>query len=128
MFWNRDYSTFTDMDKLRQENDKLRQENTDLSVANAELQSKVDALQLQIEEMQKQAQAEAATASMLIDFTNIDVFSVERNVRDNLPNTIIGYWVTDKDGVKSNAEWFLFCSNETHEKIVTAFKKHIAEK
>lgn len=121
MFWNRDYSAFTDMDKLRQE-------NTDLSVANAELQSKVDELQLQIEKMQKQAQAEAATASMLIDFTNIDVFSVERNVRDNMPNTIIGYWVTDKDGVKSNAEWFLFCSNETHEKIVTAFKKHIAEK
>ena len=121
MFWNRDYSEFADLDELRQE-------NTNLSVANAELQSKVDALQLQIEEMRKQAQAEAATASMLIDFTNIDVFSVEHNVRDNMPNTIIGYWVTDKDGVKSNAEWFLFCSNETHEKIVTAFKKHIAEK
>ena len=121
MFWNRDYSKFTDAAKLRQE-------NVNLSVANTELQTKVDDLQLELDNLKKKISAEAATASMIIDFNNIDVFSVERNVKDGVAITIIGHWLLDKDGVKNSAEWVLYCSPETHEKIVAEFKKNSGKK
>ena len=66
---------------------------------------------------------------IVIDFDNMDVFSIERNVTDGVGHTILGYWLEDQYGSKSNHEWFLFCSDETHEKLVSEFKKHIkAEK
>lgn len=121
MFWNRDYSDFT-------EAAKLRQENVNLSVANDELQIRNDQLQADLDALKKKIATEAASASMVIDFTNIDVFSIERNVNDNVAYTTIGHWKTKNDGVKSSAEWVLYCSPETHEKIVEEFKKNSSKK
>lgn len=121
MFWNRDYSIFT-------EASKLRQENVNLSVANDELQRRVDSLQSELDQLKKKVFADAAAASMVVDFSNIDAFSVERNVKKGVAQTIIGHWLVDKDGVKSSGEWLLYCSAETHEKIVEEFKKRVASK
>ncbi len=121
MFWNRNYSVFSDAAKLRQENASLILKNDALAL-------KVDALQTELENLQKRIREEASTASMLLDFNNIDVFSIERNVKEDVAITIIGHWLLDKDGVKSSAEWVLYCNAETHEKLVADFNKKLQTK
>ncbi len=121
MFWNNVYSGFTNSAKLRQENNAL-------SIANAELQSKVDALNLQMEEINAATLKAASLTSMVVDFSNIDAFSIERNVSDDVPHTVIGYWLADGTGVKSLHEWYLGCSEETHERLVSEFKEYVKAK
>ncbi len=116
MFWSKDVS-------------RLERKNGELELEVINLKNQIEALNLQIEENQKKAKADAAVATMVIDFDNMDIFSIERNVSDGVGHTIIGYWLVDQYGAKSNQEWFLFCSVETHEKLVSEFKKHMkAEK
>ena len=112
MFWLKDVS-------------RLERKNGELELEVVNLKNQIEALNLQIEENQKKAQTAASVSSMLVDFSNIDVFSIERNASGGVTHTIIGYWVADKDGVKSNQEWFLYCNDETHEKLISEFKKHI---
>lgn len=109
MFWNSD-------------REKLNRENVDLSVKNSQLERRIEELEAELDTLKKGIESEAAVASMEINFANMDVFSIERNVSDNKPVTVIGYWLTDKDGVKSSGEWYLFCSPSTHEKLVEEFK------
>ena len=108
--------------------DKLNRENVELSVKNSQLERRIEALEAEIETLKKNVESDASVASMEINFDNMDVFSIERNVSDNKPVTVIGYWLTDKDGVKSNSEWYLFCSAETHEKLVEKFKAEFQAK
>jgi hypothetical protein len=115
MFWSEDVA-------------RLERKNVELELEVVNLKNQLEALNLQIEENLKKTQAAASISTMAVDFSNIDAFSIERNTSYGLACTIIGYWVEDKDGVKANQEWFLFCSDETHEKIVSEFKKHIAKK
>lgn len=71
------------------------------------------------------------SASFEFDFSAVKVFSVERNIKDNLPCTIIGYLLpepvtitegeyTTKDVVR---EWYLYCDDKQHESIVKAFRE-----
>lgn len=64
------------------------------------------------------------------DFNAVKVFSVERNFKDNMPCTIIGYLLPEpvvftegetstKDVVR---EWYLYCDSAQHEKIIEQFK------
>lgn len=63
------------------------------------------------------------------DFKAVKAFSIERNIHNNLPVTIIGYFlpearVIENDGVVTNdivREWYLYCSQEQHEKLVEQF-------
>ena len=70
-------------------------------------------------------------ASVAIDFDTMRVFSIERNISNNRPCTIIGYYMNDpvlssdgemivnRDDVK---EWTLYCNEQRHEELVRAFK------
>lgn len=109
MFWNSD-------------REKLNRENVDLSVKNSQLERRIEELEEELESLKKTVETEASVASMEINFANMDVFSVERNISDDKPVTIIGHWITDKDGAKSSSEWYLFCNASTHEKLVKDFK------
>lgn len=71
------------------------------------------------------------SASFEFDFKAVKVFSVERNIKDNLPCTIIGYLlpepavftednVTTKEVVR---EWYLYCDEKQHEALIKAFKE-----
>lgn len=71
---------------------------------------------------------EVAVQEMIIDFNNIDAFSVERCLRDNVKRTVVGFWLRDVKNVKSQHEWHLECNEETHNKIVNAFKDSMKNK
>ena len=119
MFWSK--TNYLDYAKLS----KLETENTSLKFEIDRLNTMVEQLQLENKTLKDQITNDARSATMVIDFSNMDVFSVERIVGDAGPLTTIGHWVVDADGVKNSAEWVLHCTTETHEKLVGEFKKII---
>lgn len=119
VFWSKpDYIDYTKISKLESENTGLKYEIDRLNAL-------VDQLQLENKTLNEQILNDARSATMVIDFANMDVFSVERVVGNSGPDTIIGHWVVDADGVKNSAEWVLHCTTETHEKLVDEFKNSI---
>ena len=119
MFWSKpDYMDYAKLSKLETE-------NTSLKFEIDRLNSMVEQLQLENKTLNEQITNDARSATMVIDFSNMDVFSVERVIGDSGPLTTIGHWVVDADGVKSSAEWVLHCTTETHEKLAGEFKKII---
>lgn len=71
------------------------------------------------------------SATAIIDFDSMRVFSIERLVDKNRPTTVIGYWMAEpcicegevvgsKDVLQ---QWYLFCNNDRHEDIVKQFKE-----
>lgn len=74
--------------------------------------------------------AEETKADFAFDFNSVNAFSVERNIHDGRPCTIIGYLLPAeevKDGTITNSdkvrEWHLFCSIDQHKALVKAFKE-----
>lgn len=57
-----------------------------------------------------------------VDFNVMRAFAVERNKHDEIPCTIIGYFVKDGD-TDSVREWYLYCSEKRHHEIIDDFKK-----
>lgn len=81
--------------------------------------------------------AEIPASSFSFDFETVNVFSVERNINDNRPVTIIGYLLpepvttTEESGVVTKdvvREWYLYCNQEQHEKLIEEFNKHKGNK
>lgn len=79
----------------------------------------------------KKIENSCRSASFEFDFNAVKVFSIERNIKDNLPCTIIGYLlpepavitednVTTKEVVR---EWYLYCDETQHEALVKSFKE-----
>lgn len=75
-------------------------------------------------------QTKERNSTFTFDFKTINAFSVERNIHDGRPCTIIGYLLpkeTVKDGEITNTdvvrEWYLYCSAEQHEQLVNQFNR-----
>lgn len=117
---------------------KFLQKKTDKELALAllsksELQKRVGELEAEVKEFQKvldKINADVPASSFVFDFDTVKVFSIERNYSDNRPVTIIGYLLpepvttTGEDGIVVKdvvREWFLYCNQEQHEKIVEKF-------
>lgn len=64
-------------------------------------------------------------ADMSIDFNAVNVFSVERNTKDDLPCTIVGFLIKDGETFR-HLEWYLYCSERVHKNIITDFEAHKA--
>lgn len=112
--------------ELQQRLNETTSRANDLDARLQEAQNKVLALENQIKVMT----AEEANASFAVDFKTINAFSVERNVHDGRPCTIIGYLLpkeTVKDGGITNTdvvrEWYLYCSINKHESLVQEFRE-----
>jgi hypothetical protein len=88
---------------------------------NGELLNKIDEKDRLIKMLHEQIDNRIVRSACEIDFNVINAFSVERNVNDNRPCTIIGYFI---DNSTAPLEWYLFCSDDQHHKIVTQFKEH----
>jgi hypothetical protein len=82
------------------------------------------------QDYKKAIEHSARSASFEFDFKAVNVFSVERNMKDGVPVTIIGYLLAEpvvftegesstKDVVR---EWYLYCDDKQHESVVKAFK------
>jgi len=87
----------------------------------------IESLQADLDRLRKErnevVRADVESATFVIDFKNLDVFSVERMGEDSADAyTILGYWVTHADGSKSVDEWKFYCSHEQHEALAKEFK------
>lgn len=76
-------------------------------------------------------ESKSRDSTFSFDFNAVDAFSVERNWNNGKLCTIIGYLVNeqiihdngkilDKQSVK---EWYLYCSDQQHEKLVKDFNE-----
>lgn len=63
-----------------------------------------------------------ADEDMVIDFKAINVFSVERNSREDIPCTIIGFLIKEGDTYRTH-EWYLYCTQRVHTNIVKDFEE-----
>lgn len=77
-------------------------------------------------------ESKTRNCTFVFDFNAVNAFSIERNWNNGKVCTIIGYTtdeqiihdgdkITDKQIVK---EWYLYCSEEQHEKLVKEFNEH----
>lgn len=97
----------------------LNEKNESIRVLNNEVKSlgrKVDELT-----------ASYRDQPMVVDFAAMNAFAVERNFYDGRPTTIIGHFVHEENRTEVK-EWYLYCNDETHAKIVKQFEAHIANK
>jgi len=63
--------------------------------------------------------------SVVLDFYNTDVFSIERNEG----RTIVGHWITTTDELQKRQirQWYYYCSTEVHEKLVAEYRAHMKQ-
>ncbi len=74
----------------------------------------------------------ARKCTFTFDFNAVNAFSVERNWNNGKVCTVIGYTIDEQtihDGGKILdkqivKEWYLYCSEEQHEKLVEEFNEH----
>ena len=102
---------------LRSKYQKLLNQNSDLIDDRDSLRTK---LTLALNDLADRNR----DASFAVDFDQLNPFSIERNVSDGKPCTIFGYF--DKNGAVS--EWYLFCSLETHNRLVEDYNGYKAKK
>jgi uncharacterized coiled-coil protein SlyX len=93
----------------------------------SELENRIKGFEKTLEKINNDVPA----SSFVFDFNTVKVFSIERNFNDNRPATIIGYLLpepvtTEENGVVIKdvvREWYLYCNQEQHEKLVEQFRK-----
>jgi len=61
---------------------------------------------------------------VVLDYDNIDIFSIERT--NDI--TIIGYWISTDDGdvPKRSKEWNLHCNTDVHETLVAEYRASLS--
>lgn len=101
-----------------------------------ELETENSGLKYTNEKYKERIEGEMSTASFAIDWDAMKAFSVERNMNQGIPYTIIGYMLTEpavhtegeggeprvtyKDVVR---EWTLYCSIAEHERLIKEFNE-----
>jgi hypothetical protein len=126
MFWKTDYSNFTKAAELRLENAELQNKVVQLESDVERTVRELESVRKELAEFKASIDNESRNASVVIDFKNMDVFSIERITKDDVPHTIIGHWVysdAEGDAGKRSSEWILYCSLNIHEQLVKDFKE-----
>jgi hypothetical protein len=102
---------------------------------NAKLKLELEEVKKELREANKviaSVNTELTSAEPVIDWSIMNVFSVERMASNNRPATILGYLlpepvvttegaVTTKDVVR---EWTLYCNEARHQELVDQFKAY----
>lgn len=83
------------------------------------LQADLDRLRV---EKDKQIRDDVNSSEFVIDWKNMDAFSIERMGDVKQAYTVIGYWVVE-NGEKRVHEWKFYCSVEQHNKLAEEFNK-----
>lgn len=114
-------------------------EKSDMKVRIGELEKELAGVKQQLANSNKvidDINNELRDTEFALDFNIFRVFSIERNVSNNKPCTIIGYYmnepvissdgemVVNRDVVK---EWTLYCSDRVHRKLIDEFNQHKAQ-
>jgi hypothetical protein len=105
---------------------ELKSELANAKYRIAELERYTEQLNADLARMRKEKSeevlADVQSSTFVIDWKNMDVFSVERMGDDGKEAyTILGYWVTE-NGNKVVSEWKFYCSHEQHEKLAKQFE------
>ena len=109
-----------ELDDLKERNQNLNRELTDRNLELIKAREELEIATSRIKAIDKST----SECSFAIDFEKLNVFSVERIVRENIPITIIGYLGVDGN-VKS---WYYYCSEEIHNNLAKQFIKCVEEK
>lgn len=116
--------------KLTVSTQKVEIEN--LKRDKARLEKDVAHHEARCEELASMINNNVASSDVHFDFKSMRTFSVERNVHNGKPCTIVGYLLQEpvlssdgemvvmKDVVR---EWYLYCNQERHQHLVEQFRK-----
>jgi len=102
-------------------NIKLKQ---DLAARDKLIASYVADVKRLTREQDEKIVADCHAADFVVDWKNLNAFSVERHGGEKEAYTIIGYY--DKDGCVD--EWKFYCSLSQHNKLAQEFRNGIANK
>ena len=80
-----------------------------------ELIAERDALKEQLDRIAKISSDEEVT----LDFEAVKVFSIERNIHQDEPCTIVGFLL---EGNPVMQEWYLYCSPRRHKELIQKFE------
>lgn len=73
------------------------------------------------EDKSDEIKKDVQTSSFVIDWRNMDAFSIERMGDYKEAYTIIGYYGLDEHDRRQVREWKFYCSQEQHEKLAKEF-------
>jgi hypothetical protein len=96
-----------------------------------QLEAQVESLKADLkrarEENNIKVMADCHGSEFVIDWTNLDAFSIERQGGAKVAYTIIGYFAGSGEQRRVE-EWKFFCSQEQHNKLAQEFRDGIAKK
>lgn len=95
-------------------NESLRKELQETRKTIKELEEK---LKIQIK---PDLNKELDKASFELDFEKMNVFSIERVIREDRLITVVGFWNNKGELV----QWYLRCSEAEHERLIGEFRRH----
>lgn len=116
----------------KHELERALEENVTLANRVEELSNEIAQLRLKhIDELNKAVNKDIETADFAMDYDACNAFAIERNAKDGKAVTIVGHFINEpvaftdgqvqlKQVVK---EWYMYCSQEQHNKLVADFKK-----
>ena len=108
---------------VKVENLKREVESLEILITNRD--NEIKRLQAEIDKMHKDRvdviKADVNDSEFVIDWKNMDVFSIERMGDKQAAYTVLGHWI-EENGQKVIHEWKFYCSHEQHQKLAKEFK------
>ena len=108
-----------------EKNEALAEARYELSAVkrhNEQLEADLDRIR---KEKSEEVRKDVQSATFVIDWKNMDVFSIERMGDDGKEAyTVLGYWVPNADNTKTVHEWKFYCSLKQHEKLAKEFEEN----
>lgn len=101
--------------------------NSDIAIRDYRLKEKDSTIEALKRINKEQLEKIAIDSDIYIDFSKINVFSIERRMVDTNTRTlqtVIGYLLPDNNGGQTVKEWCFLCSQEQYEELVKHFNTH----
>lgn len=112
------------LSKLAEKDRQISRQDLELQSARSMIKSLQADLDRLREEKDIESRSEVQQSKFVIDWDNMDAFSIERMGDPKGNYTVIGYYqTTGNDRVV--AEWKFYCSLEQHNELAEEFKKQI---
>lgn len=103
---------------------KITSLEVDISYRDRMIESLTADLNRLREEKTDEVRNDVQRSTFVIDWRNMDAFSIERMGDVKEAYTIIGYYTKDEHGQRKVKEWKFYCSNYQHEKLAKEFAEY----
>lgn len=116
--------------KINELEDKVSKLNYTIKCSEGaakDYREKIQELKAEIERLNSFNEQKARTTPMQVDFAKMNAFSIERQLvpSGKEPVTVIGYWNLGLPGNNTVGGWLLYCSDETHNRLVEEFNAYM---